>query len=181
MAVFAAEGRFGSGKTAYAVWLARELSRRRNGCPIWANFSMVGSRPIYTIAELYGCEDGVIVIDELQLTIHARLSSGAANLEFLKWFDQVRKQNSDFIVMTQALHKIDVIVREMLDIGFICENRGPIFSRLEAIDMHDGKVMSSFRFDRSQSFGYYDHRERAWGLKGEDKKATDRNRARDGP
>lgn len=162
MAVFAADGRFGSGKTAFCVWFARELANRRGGCPIWANFDLAGAKPIYTFEDLYKCDDGVIVLDELQGTIHARQSS--KNLDFLKWFDQCRKQNSDVICITQSLPKIDVIVREMIDIAFSCEAGDGDFSRISAIDMHTGRSRDPFRFDRSVSYNLYNTRERAWAL-----------------
>jgi hypothetical protein len=190
MGVFAAEGRFGSGKSAYCVWLALTFSARRGGCPIWANFSLKGAIPIRTIADLYTCEGGVIVIDELQGTIHARVSAGSANLEFLEWFDQCRKQDSDVICITQAFHKIDVIVREMIEIGFSCQNADiaeTVFepkkyvSKIAAIDMDSGRELSAFRFDRSVSFEYYNHKERAWKLEKKPTEKVDRNRARDGP
>lgn len=161
MAVMAASGLFGSGKTAFSVYLARSLAARRR-CPLWANFSLVGSQPIYTFDDLYRCEGGVIVLDELQGTIHARRSNH--NLVFLKWFDQCRKQDSDVICITQALHKIDLIVREMIEIAFECEKRDTRYSRITPIDMYSGRSRAAFRFDRSVSYPYYDHRERAWAL-----------------
>ena len=163
MAVFSVEGRFGSGKTAFAVWFARELATRRGGVPVYANFHIVGSNPIYSFEELYDCEDAVIVLDELQGTIHARRSNH--NLEFLAWFDQCRKQNSDVICITQALHKVDVIVREMIDIDFDCENRGDNITAIVAYDLHKGVKKASRSFDRSVSYELYNTRERAWALK----------------
>ena len=163
MAVFSVEGRFGSGKTAFAVWFAGELARQRGGVPVYANFNIVGSTPIYTFEDLYRCDDAVIVLDELQGTIHARRSNH--NLEFLAWFDQCRKQNSDVICITQALHKVDVIVREMIDIDFDCENRGENITAIVAYDLHKGVKKASRNFDRSVSYGLYNTRERAWALK----------------
>jgi hypothetical protein len=166
MGVMAAEGFFGSGKTAFCVCLAREIAYRRGGCPIWANFSLVGSKPVHSIAELYKCTGGVIVLDELQGTIHARTSG--KNLEFLDWFDQCRKSNSDVICITQAFEKIDVIVREMIEIGFSCTKKpdaGEFMSRVVPMDMSSGRSRSAFLFDRSAAFPYYDHMERAWPLR----------------
>jgi hypothetical protein len=192
MAVYAVEGRFGAGKTAFAVWFSRELARRRGGVPVWANFHVVGmgdvpggqpGEGIRTFADLYNCERGVILLDELQGTIHARRSNH--NLEFLAWFDQCRKQDSDVVCITQALHKIDVIVREMIDIAFSCEDRGVVeddvgnvlaaLSRITPIDMFAERARASFIFDRCLSFALYNHRERAWALVGkEDAKGSKR-------
>lgn len=162
MAVFSCSGVFGAGKTAFAVWFARELSARRGGCPVWANFSLKGSKAIYTFDDLYRCEGGVIVLDELQGTIHARRSNH--NLTFLKWFDQCRKQDSDVICITQALHKIDVIVREMIECHFECEKAGGTISRITPVDLVRGRERAAFFFDRAWSFDHYDHKERAWAL-----------------
>jgi hypothetical protein len=173
MAVYAVEGRFGAGKTAFAVWFSRELAYRRGRVPLWANFHVAGMADvrgglpgagIRTFDDLYNCESGVILLDELQGTIHARRSNH--NLEFLAWFDQCRKQDSDVICITQALHKIDVIVREMIDIAFSCEDKGNAYSRVTPIDMFTERARSSFTFDRRQSFALYNHRERAWALVG---------------
>jgi hypothetical protein len=173
MAIYATEGRFGSGKTAFSVWFAHRLAEVRGGVPIWANFDLVGSSlvpgplplPLTRIDQLYACEGGVIVLDELQGTIHARRSN--YNLEFMSWFDQCRKQDSDVICITQALHKIDVIVREMIDIAFSCEDRGNYCTRVTPIDMYAERERAAFIFDRTASFDLYDHRQRAWALLGE--------------
>jgi hypothetical protein len=173
MAVYAVEGRFGAGKTAFAVWFSRELAARRGGVPLWANFHVAGmsdvpdgqpGEGVRTFEDLYKCERGVILLDELQGTIHARRSN--YNLEFLAWFDQCRKQDSDVICITQALHKIDVIVREMIDIAFSCEDKGDSYSRVTPIDMFSERARSSFVFDRRVSFDIYNHQERAWALVG---------------
>ncbi len=114
MAVYATEGRFGSGKTAFSVWFAHRLSQERGGCPLWANFDLSGmalvpdierdSSGLRLIDDLYLCEGGVIVLDELQGTIHARRSSH--NLEFMAWFDQCRKQDSDVICIRKPSIKL---------------------------------------------------------------------------
>ncbi len=186
MAVYATEGRFGSGKTAFSVWFAHSLAQQRGGCPLWANFDLAGMSPVPSldrdlsglrlIDDLYLCDGGVIVLDELQGTIHARRSS--QNLEFMAWFDQCRKQDSDVICITQALHKIDVIVREMIDVAFSCEDRGNALSRITPVDMFSGRSRSSFIFDRRSSFDLYDHRQRAWPLGGVQKKENKRGVAR---
>lgn len=166
MGVYSIEGRFGSGKTAFAVWLGLRLAADRGGVPVWANFHIQGAATIRTFEDLYRCEDGVIVLDELQGTIHARKSG--QNLDFLAWFDQCRKQNSDVICITQALHKIDVIVREMIEINFDCENKGDNMTKIVPMDLHAGKVRKGFLWDRSVSYALYNTRERAWRLEPED-------------
>ncbi len=175
--MYAVEGRFGAGKSAFACWFARELAWSRGGVPVWCNFNVAGMAVvpgppralsgIRYIEDLYLCEGGVILLDELQGTIHARKSN--QNLDFLAWFDQCRKQDSDVICITQALHKIDVIVREMIDIAFSCEDKGitldgQYLSRITPIDMYSLTERSSFVFNRAESFGLYNHRERAWAL-----------------
>lgn len=163
MGVYSAEGRFGSGKTAFCVWFAAELARRRGGVPLWCNFNVVGGQTIHTFEDLYRCEGGVILLDELQNTIHARRSN--YNLVFLEWFDQCRKQDSDVIIITQALHKVDVIVREMIELDFDCEDKGDGYSRITPYDLHTGKKKTAFTFDRRVSYDRYNTRERAWALK----------------
>ncbi len=164
--VISVSGRFGAGKSAFSVWVAHEMARRRGGVPIWANFDITGARRVYTYADLYDCEHGVIVLDELQGTVHSRQSN--KNVEFLARFDQVRKSGSQVIVITQALHKIDLIVREMIDLHFDCEDRGtfemPHLSRVTPTDLHTGRERPAIGFDRSASFGLYDHMQRAWGI-----------------
>jgi hypothetical protein len=164
MAVFSASGMFGSGKTAWSCFLAKTLSERRGGVPIWCNFDLrlPQARKVYRFSELYDCIGGVVLLDELQGTVHARRSN--KNLEFLAWFDQCRKQDSDVIVITQALHKIDIIVREMIEIGYDCVNMGGEVSKVTPIDLARERVRPAFYFDRRQSFGLYDHRQRAWAL-----------------
>lgn len=166
MAVMSASGPFGSGKSAFCVWMAREICRRRGGVPLWCNFSVVGSTPIHTFEDLYRCEGGVILLDELQSTIHARRSN--YNLVFLQWFDQCRKQDSDVICITQALHKIDVSVREMIELHFECLNKGDGYSRITPYDLYSGRQRSGFVFDRRQSYDLYNHRERAWKLESDE-------------
>lgn len=161
--IIACSGLFGSGKSAYASWLARRLQLRR-GCRVWANYHLDRARPLRSIPQLYECVGGVIVLDELQGTIHARQSS--KNLEFLEWFDQCRKQDSDVLVITQALHKIDVIVREMIEVCYACRRVDGRWSEIEAYDLTAATPArrNQFGFDRSLAYGLYNHRERAWRL-----------------
>jgi hypothetical protein len=161
--IIACSGLFGSGKSAYASWLAARIHARR-GCPVWANYTLVGSRALRSIPQLYECIGGVIVLDELQGTIHARRSS--KNLEFLEWFDQCRKQDSDVLVITQALHKIDVIVREMIEVCYHCQRVDGRWSEVVGYDLTGATpvIRNRFGFDRSLAYGLYNHRERAWRL-----------------
>jgi hypothetical protein len=165
---------FGSGKSAYASWLAARLVARR-GCQLWANFHHLYSRPLRTIPQLYTCVDGVVLLDELQGTIHARQSS--KNLEFLEWFDQCRKQDSDVLVLTQALHKIDVIVREMIEVCYACRRVDGRWSEIEAYDLTGGAPAkkSQFGFDRSVAYHLYNHKERAWRLRTAKEVEDDKN------
>jgi hypothetical protein len=172
----ACAGMFGSGKTAFASWLAGQLAAARGGVPVWANYGLLGAVPVHTFDDLYECVGGVIVLDELQGTIHARRSSH--NLEFLRWFDQCRKQDSDVICITQALHKIDVIVREMIELCFACSRENEHMSIITPYDLARGKTKPAFYFDRRASYGLYNHKERAWALVGAEE--ADKRGARPG-
>ncbi len=169
MAIVAFTGHFGSGKSALAsYWAARYIV---NGWPVWANYSLCGARPIRTVDELYDCLDGLILIDEMQGTAHARTFTRDSQMGFLKWFDQCRKTGSDLWLITQALYKVDKIIRGEVDYEVNCVNRGeipggPALTDVTVWDLrsHIARRVSAFAFDRRAAYGLYDHRERAWPL-----------------
>jgi len=172
--VLAFSGRFGSGKTALASYMAvREASEL--GCPLWANFSLRGASPVRSMDDLYQLRDGILVLDELQSTIHARTFS--KNLAFLDWFDQHRKQGLIFLYITQELRKVDVLVRDMTDFAILCTRLDSRYSNIEVWDLYREKRISTSVFDRSLSYGLYEHTERAWPIAGASAAADARARA----
>ncbi len=159
-------GKFGSGKTATCSYFATEV-RSALGCRLWSNYGLAGSLEVRTIADLYDCTDGVIVLDEIQGTVHSRQGMTKKNMEFLTWFDQVRKQGSLLFIISQELSKVDRIVRDMLDYEVNCRNIGGGYSELNTYALVDGEParrVSSTVFDMRVAFGLYDTRQRAWGL-----------------
>ncbi|WP_029215624.1 zonular occludens toxin domain-containing protein [Kallotenue papyrolyticum] len=163
MAIFAVEGRFGGGKSALASFLAVTMAAER-GCGLYANYHLQGATPVRYIAELYDIWDSILVLDELQATVDSRGAMSRSNAEFLEWFDQSRKQGNELFVISQALHKLDRRVRDMVDILFVCRNLGGTISAVDVWDAAVERCVSRLTIDRSWAFGLYNHRERAWAL-----------------
>jgi hypothetical protein len=160
-------GDFGSGKSNFASFLGVELARSRR-CPLWANYSLLGSLPVRSVVELFDCKRGVLVLDELHDTIDSRSSSGMANAGFLEWFMQCRKQESDVLFMTQVLDQVDKRVRRMVKAEFCFSDLNGSHSQVECYRINlDGEResrISSKVWDRRLAYGLYNHLERAWRL-----------------
>jgi hypothetical protein len=160
-------GDFGSGKSNFASYLAVSLARRYNA-PLWANYSLRGSVALRKISDLYECRSGVLVFDELHDLIDSRQSSGTHNAEFLEWFMQSRKLQSDIIICTQVLDQIDKRVRRMCKAEFAFQSLGEHLSQVETfrIDLMGERCerINSRVWDRRLAYGLYDHLERAWVL-----------------
>jgi ABC-type thiamine transport system ATPase subunit len=160
--IVAFTGNFGAGKSALCSLLAVQAAASR-GCGLWANYSLRGSSPVRTVDDLYACRGGVIVLDELQSTVNSR--TFGRNEQFMLWFDQCRKQRSELYLVTQQLRKIDVIVRNAIDLEFRLRHLQGDWSELLVFDVQsEASRGSARRFDRSGSYGLYDSYERAWPL-----------------
>jgi hypothetical protein len=160
MAVWAFSGNFGAGKTAAASYFAhREQVRRR--CPIWSNYGLLGARSLSTVSELEHCKGGIIVLDELHDLVSSRSSMSKATGEFMSFWNQCRKTESEIFVISQRVSKMDKQVRDMIDIEMSMYRMGSRYSRLEVWDVQAERLKVSSVFDRSLAYGLYNHLDRA--------------------
>jgi hypothetical protein len=162
--ILAFTGNFGAGKSALCSLLAVQAATSRR-CGLWANYHLRGAELVRSVDDLYLCRGGVIVLDELQGTVNSRTYS--RNESFMLWFDQCRKQGSDLFLITQLTRKVDVLVRDAVDIEFRLRNLGDDvhLSELRVFDVQSDRPRGAARrFDRSVAYGLYDTYERAWPL-----------------
>lgn len=158
MAIFGVEGNYGAGKTAFTSFCAYAYATF-TGRPLYANYRLKGAITLHTIQDLYACEDGVVVLDEVHQMVNARRSTTNASLEFLSWYGQSRKLGCDMWFISQMARKVDVTVREMYDYTFSLTKVDGAWSRVHVYDLHD-RLIRQFAFDRRLAIpGLYGHRE----------------------
>ncbi len=166
--LYIATGGFGSGKSSLFVWMATEIASDAD-VQLWTNFACKGARYITNIDQLYEIEDAVILLDEVHDIADSRRSSSKANMQFLRWHGQSRKSGSQVFLISQGAGKVDLRVRDMNDYEFRCTKignteEGDYRSEIKVYNLNTGRRIKQFVFDRSVSFGRYNHRAQAWAL-----------------
>lgn len=141
MAVYSVEGKLGTGKTKFAVWMAQQALQK--GRRVASNVDLkcevlhpFGTRHYCRIPdkptafdldaighgnpESYEEErNGVLILDELGTWLNSRSFQDKSRAELLDWFIHARKKGWDIFFIVQDANMIDKQVREAL-IEYAC-------------------------------------------------------------
>lgn len=114
-------GRRGKGKTTTMVLDAYKYYQR--GFPIYTNLTnlkiphtKLTDQQILDMAEQDEFINCVLMIDEIQVLFDSRTSNKKKNRNFLNFIQQLRKRGVRLLYTTQFARRVDVGIREHLDI-----------------------------------------------------------------
>ncbi len=155
-------GPFGSGKSCLmSVW-GSDWARKHNA-PLYANYGLLGARPLSEVAELYTIFDSVLCIDEFWKMVDSRNFKDSKAM--LDWWMEARKQECWVLATAQAMHQLDKRVRDNADVEWECRDLGGGVTGVNTYRLYDGKRLNKFCFDRRAGYSLYSTTERAGVLR----------------
>jgi hypothetical protein len=148
----------GSGKSFFAMVLARSLQRQYPFLHVYTNMNVRGDR-ITTISDLSQMpltreQPKILIVDEAYFTLDSRNSSSKQNRIWSKVFAFFRKANVVLAVfITHRPRMIDINIREQLDYVIMCRKNPTHFDYLlmdlvshELVPFKIPKVKEVFEF-----------------------------------
>ena len=177
-------GRVGSGKTLTMVKDA--INYYHTGLPIFTNMDSLNfphikikDSEVYDISRNEKFRDCVFMVDEFQTIVNSRRSMDNRNIEFMYFIQQIRKRNIKFLYTTQISKRVDVSVREHIDIEVrprMVSVKGfeDVLCQAEYIDLYEQEEKGFYIprvsvFVANQVFPYYNTKEEIKPMKKEDK------------
>lgn len=108
-------GKMGSGKTMLLAYLG--VLFEENGYNINSNFHLktIDYNPIETLDDIDKVRNGVLLLDEMQLWVHARSGMSKLNQDLLKIIMMSRKRGLILFYTSQLYRTVDVLLREVTD------------------------------------------------------------------
>jgi len=108
-------GKMGNGKTMLLAYLGVAL--KENGYNINSNFHLktIDYNPIETLEDVDNVRDGVLLLDEMQLWVHARSGMSKLNQDLLRIIMMSRKRGLILFYTSQLYRTVDVLLREVTD------------------------------------------------------------------
>lgn len=114
-------GKMGSGKTLSMVVLA-SFMRRISGAPLYSNMaSFKESQLLERSTSLWDLDSGIVCLDELWLTMDARLWKD--NVFLTRWINQTRKKKLIVFYTTQHIRQVELRVRTGTDFLVFTEKK----------------------------------------------------------
>lgn len=108
----------GSAKTYSLVVKGLEaLSKNR---PVYANFSLQGAIYFQKISDILQVRNGVILIDEINLSFPSRMWNKVPGWVLYYW-SQTRKFGLDIYYTSQSLKRVDTVIREVSNYTWVCK------------------------------------------------------------
>jgi len=106
-------GKMGSGKTLSQSILGTYLSEM-TGVPLYANYGLKGAGRINKLSELWDINNAVVCLDEIWLTMDARLWKD--NVALTRFINQTRKKKLTLFFTTQHIKQVELRVRNATDV-----------------------------------------------------------------
>lgn len=115
-------GKMGTGKTLTQTILSTYLHLKTN-VPIYANYTLKGVpyHRIDSLSDLWGINNGIVCLDEIWLTMDARLWKD--NVALTRFINQTRKKKITLFFTTQHIKQVELRVRNATDILIYCEKK----------------------------------------------------------
>lgn len=114
-------GKMGAGKTRFMTIIGVYM-HMATGAPLYANYSLFGVdfKRINSLKELWNINGGIVLLDELWLSMDARLWKD--NVAVTRFINQTRKKKITLFYTTQHIKQIELRTRNATDILIYCEN-----------------------------------------------------------
>lgn len=115
-------GRMGTGKTLSMTVLGQALAYISKS-PLYANYTLNGIdyKFLTSIKDLWESDKGIMLLDELWLTMDSRLWKD--NTKLSRWLNQTRKKDLIILYTTQHIGQVDIRIRRATDWLIICEKK----------------------------------------------------------
>lgn len=147
-----AMGKMGGGKTRLMTILGIYM-HHMTGARIYANYSLFGVpyKRINSLKELWEIEGGIVLIDELWLSMDARMWKD--NVAVTRFINQTRKKKITLIFTTQHIKQVELRTRNATDVLAFCENGNTV----TFIDYQYMEIGRKFVFENPSFFNkFYD-------------------------
>lgn len=140
-------GKMGAGKTRFMTIMGVYMHKMTNA-PIYANYSLFGVpyTRINSLKQLWEINGGVVLLDELWLSMDARLWKD--NVAVTRFINQTRKKKITLFYTTQHIKQIELRTRNATDILVYCENGNTV----TFIDYQYMQIGRKFVFDNPNAF-----------------------------
>lgn len=148
-------GKMGTGKTHGMTVLGIYL-HKMTGAPIYANYTLNGVpyTRISSLKELWQINGGIVLLDELWLSMDARMWKD--NVAITRFINQTRKKKITLLYTTQHIRQIELRTRNATDILIYCEKK-PEGHWLWFIDYQYQEIGKKFLISRPELFfRFYD-------------------------
>lgn len=142
-------GKMGSGKTLSMTILAQYIKKLTES-PLWANYTLKNSEKINTLSEIWKIENGIICLDEIWLTMDARLWND--NVMMTRWINQTRKKKLIVMYTTQHIRQVEMRVRNATDFLIYCQKMKGGRTKLTFIDYQYNTIGKSFIIEDPRIF-----------------------------
>lgn len=112
----------GAGKTLSQTILGVYL-HKATGAPLYANYTLNGVpyTKISSLKELWNVNGGIVLLDELWLSMDARMWKD--NVAVTRFINQTRKKKITLFYTTQHIRQIELRTRNGTDILIYCEKK----------------------------------------------------------
>jgi len=145
-------GKMGGGKTRFMTIMGVYM-HKMTGAPLYANYSLFGVdyKRISSLKELWAIDGGIVLLDELWLSMDARLWKD--NVSVTRFINQTRKKRITLFFTTQHIKQIELRTRNATDVLVFCEKGNTV----TFIDYQYMDIGRKFVFPHPELFNdYYD-------------------------
>lgn len=143
-------GKMGGGKTRLMTILGIYLHTITRA-PIYANYTLFGVPyvKICSLKDLWEIDGGIVLLDELWLSMDARLWKD--NVAVTQFINQTRKKKITLFYTTQHIKQIELRTRNATDILVYCENGNTV----TFIDYQYMQIGRKYIFNNPDSFNHF--------------------------
>lgn len=140
-------GKMGAGKTRFMTLMGVYM-HKMTGAPLYANYTLFGVKytKIASLKELWEINGGIVLLDELWLSMDARMWKD--NVAVTRFINQTRKKKITLFYTTQHIRQIELRTRNATDILVYCENGNTV----TFIDFQYMQIGRKFVFDNPDLF-----------------------------
>lgn len=140
-------GKMGGGKTRFMTIIGVYM-HKMTGAPIYANYSLFGIdyTKVNSLKELWEINSGIVLLDELWLSMDARMWKD--NVNVTRFINQTRKKKITLFYTTQHIRQIELRTRNATDVLVFCENGNTV----TFIDYQYMEIGRKFMFDNPSVF-----------------------------
>ena len=145
----------GSGKTYKATKDA--LKHIKKGIPVYSNYKILGARKYESLLDILAVRRGFIVVDEINLLAPARYFDSFPP-ELAYFWAQSRKFGLTICYTSQAIERVDKIIREITNYCYQMKAFGPLYwyKEYQPLELVQSTGLVGSKGMRGGGVGYFD-------------------------